>query len=291
MTRIVGIVNITRDSFSDGGRFLDPQAAVAHARELHAAGADVIELGAESTHPQAEEVPASVEIERLAPVIAALRGSGIALSVDTYKPQVMRSVLAMGAGMINDVTALRDPAAVAAVRDSACKLVLMHARRGAAGSARAQGGEADPRTIVEEIVAFFRRRIAELAAAGIDRGRLILDPGMGLFLGSNPEASLAVLRGLPALLSLGWPVLVSTSRKSFIGAVLGRADAGRGQGQAALGRVAGGQRSPAVRPVEARGAGTLATEIWAALQGVHYIRTHDVAALRDALSMLAALRE
>jgi dihydropteroate synthase len=282
VTRIVGIVNITRDSFSDGGRFLDVQAAIAHARALHAAGADLVELGAESTHPQAEEVPAEVEIERLTPVIQALRGMGIALSVDTYKAQVMRAVLALEVKVINDVTALTDPAAVAAVRDTACKLVIMHARRGPGGYARAAGalaaggpaagGRADPesqisnpQTIMAEIVEFFRRRIAELAAAGIERDRLILDPGMGLFLGSDPQVSLAVLRGLPALLGLGLPVLISTSRKSFIGAVLGRG-------------------------VAERGAGTLATEIWAALQGVHYIRTHDVAALRDALTMLAALR-
>lgn len=264
-SQILGIVNITRDSFSDGGRFLDPQAAIAHGRALHAAGADVVELGAESTHPQAEGVPAGVEIERLAPVILALRAGGIALSVDTYKAEVMRAVLKLGVGMINDVTALRDPAAVAAVREADCWLVLMHARRGPGGSARAGGGQSDPRTIVAEIVEFFRGRIAELAAAGIERGRLILDPGMGLFLGSDPQASLAVLRGLPSLLALGLPVLVSTSRKSFIGAVLGRA-------------------------VADRAAGTLATEIWAALQGVHYIRTHDVAGLRDALTMLAALR-
>jgi dihydropteroate synthase type 2 len=267
MTRIVGIVNITRDSFSDGGRFLDPRAAVAHARKLHAAGADVIELGAESTHPQAEEVPAAVEIERLSPVIPALRSAGVAVSVDTHKAEVMHSVLALGVEMINDVTALSDPAGVAAVRESDCKLVLMHARRGGqTTSARARGGEADPRTIMDEIVEFFRRRVEELSAAGIERSRLILDPGMGLFLGDSPQASLAVLRGLPALLALGLPVLVSTSRKSFIGAVLGR-------------------------EVAERAAGTLATEIWAALRGVHYIRTHDVAALRDALTMLAALRE
>ncbi len=272
VTRIVGIVNMTRDSFSDGGRFLDAQAAIAHGRALHAAGADLVELGAESTHPQAEEVPAEVEIERLTPVIRVLRGMGIALSVDTYKAQVMRAALALGVEVINDVTALADPAAVAAVRDTACKLVIMHARRGPGGSARAAGGRADPESqpsnpqaLMAEIVGFFRRRIAELAVAGIERDRLILDPGMGLFLGSDPELSLAVLRELPALLGLGLPVLISTSRKSFIGAVLGRG-------------------------VAERGAGTLATEIWAALHGVHYIRTHDVAALRDALTMLAALR-
>jgi len=267
MTRIVGIVNITRDSFSDGGRFLNAHAAIEHARRLLADGADIVELGAESTHPDAENVPADEEIARLTPVIEALRPDRVPICVDTYKPAVMQRVLQLGVAYINDVTALRDAAAVAAVRDADARLIIMHSR---AAGARAERREADPATIVDEISAFFRRRIAELTAAGIRRERLILDPGMGLFLGSNPEASLAVLGGLERLCGLGLPLLISTSRKSFIGAVLG--DRG----------------SP--RPVGQRAAGTLATEIWAALHGVGYIRTHDVRALRDALTLLDAIR-
>jgi len=266
MTQIVGIVNVTRDSFSDGGMCLAPDVAVAHARQLVADGADIIDVGAESTHPDAEDVPAEKEITRLTPVIEGLREAGITISVDTYKPAVMRHVLAMGVAYINDVTALRDPDAVAAVRDADAKLILMHSR---ASRARAERVESDPATIVDEIIRFFERGTASLMEAGIARERLILDPGMGFFLGSNPEASLAVLRDLDRLRALDLPILVSTSRKSFIGSILGGADR--------------------PRPVAERGAGTLVTELWAAQHGVAYIRTHDVRALRDALTMLAAL--
>ena len=264
--RILGIVNVTRDSFSDGGACLEPEAALAHARGLVADGADIIDLGAESTHPDAEDVPADVEIARLTPLIARLKGDGLAVSVDTYKPAVIRRVLSLGVDFINDVTALRDPESVAAVRDGDARLILMHSR---ASSARAERGQADPATIVDEILRFFEQRIAALAQAGIPCERLILDPGMGFFLGRDPLVSLAVLRDLGRLVGLGLPVLVSTSRKSFIGGLLGSPDA--------------------PRPVDQRGAGTLATELWAVREGVAYVRTHDVRALCDALSLLSAL--
>jgi dihydropteroate synthase type 2 len=266
ITRIVGIVNMTRDSFSDGGRFLAPEAAVAHARQLVADGADVVDLGAESTHPDSEDVGPEVEIDRLTPVIRQLKGDGLPLSVDTYKPAVIRHVLELGVDYINDITALRDPESVAAVRDSQVRLILMHSQ---ALGARAERGVADPATLVDEIVGFFEQRIAALTSMGIARARLILDPGMGMFLGSNPEASLAVLRDLERLRRFDLPLLISTSRKSFIGAVLGDAEA--------------------PRPVDRRGAGTLATELWAVTHGATYVRTHDVRALRDMLTMWAAL--
>ncbi len=282
MIQLIGILNVTRDSFSDGGRFLDPEAALEHARQLAADGADIIDVGAESTHPDAEDVPAEVEIERLTPVIERLKADDVQVSVDTHKPAVMRQVLALGADLINDVTALCDPEAVAAVRDSDARLIIMHSR---ASGARAERRVATPpsrrtwplekrpchppETIVDKILAFFERRVAELTAAGIARERLILDPGMGFFLSPLPEDSLAVLRELERIAALGLPVCVSTSRKSFIGSVLG------------------GEGTP--RPVSQRGAGTLATELWAARHGVAYIRTHDVRALRDALTMLTAI--
>ena len=282
MIQLIGILNVTRDSFSDGGRFLDPEAALEHARQLVADGADIIDVGAESTHPDAEDVPAEVEIERLTPVIERLKADDVRVSVDTHKPAVMRQVLALGADLINDVTALCDPEAVAAVRDSDARLVIMHSR---ASGARAERRMAtppsrltwpldkrpchSPETIVDEIVAFFERRVAELTAAGIARERLILDPGMGFFLSPFPEDSLAVLRELERIVALGLPVCVSTSRKSFIGSVLG------------------GEGTP--RPVAQRGAGTLATEVWAARHGAAYIRTHDVRALHNALTMLTAI--
>ncbi len=258
--RLLGIVNLTRDSFSDGGRYLAPEAAVAHARRLVAAGADIIDLGAESTHPDAEDVPADEQIARLTPVIRQLHADGITISVDTYRPEVMRRVLELGVAYINDVTALRDPQAVAAVRDSDARLILMHSCSPEARARRDSDAGAD---IVAAIERFFARRIVELAGAGIGRHRLILDPGMGFFLSSRPAASLATLRALPRLGAFGCPLLVSTSRKSFLGAVL--ADGG----------------SP--RPPDQRGPATLASELWAALHGAAYIRTHDPGALRDVL--------
>ncbi len=266
ITKILGIVNLTRDSFSDGGEYLAPEAALAHARRLIADGADAVDLGAESTHPDSEDVPPDVEIERLTPVIEQLVSDGIAVSVDTYKPAVIRHVLRLGVDYINDITALCDPESVAAVRDSDARLIIMHSRSSAA---RAERGEADPATIVDEIIAFFEQRIAELNAAGVSRERLILDPGMGFFLGGNPRASLAVLREQERLQTFGLPVLISTSRKSVIGALLDS------------------ESTP--RPVTERAAATLATELWSALHGAAYIRTHDARALRDALALWQAI--
>lgn len=183
MTKILGILNVTRDSFSDGGRYLHADAAVAHARQMVADGADIIDIGAESTHPDAEDVSANEEIARLTPVIERLKAAGIHVSVDTYKPAVMWHVLGLGVDFINDVTALRDPKAVAAVREADARLIIMHST---ASTARAQRVEVDPVAVIDRIVAFFKRRVRELEQAGIARERLILDPGMGMFLGSNP---------------------------------------------------------------------------------------------------------
>jgi dihydropteroate synthase type 2 len=264
----LGIVNVTRDSFSDGGRFLTPERALAHARELVANGADIIDLGAESTHPDAEDVSAGEEIARLTPLVGPLKAAGVRVSVDTYKPAVMRAMLGLGVDFINDVTGLRDPQAATVLRDAAARIIVMHST---ASGARAERGDVGPASIVDRIVTFFERRVAELAAAGLARDRLILDPGMGFFLSRDPQVSLTVLRNLDRIRALGLPVCVSTSRKSFIGALLGSASA--------------------PRPVDERGAGTLATELWAASQGVDYIRTHDVRALRDALTLWNSVAE
>ncbi len=270
--QILGIVNITRDSFSDGGRYLDPSAAVAHARALRAAGADILDLGAESTHPDGADVNAEEECARLAPVLTALKAESAVVSVDTSKPAVMRFALAHGADFINDVTALRDPESVAAVRAAPARLILMHSVVPQARARRSPLPGAtppDPADLVAHIRDFFAERIATLTAAGIDRVRLILDPGMGFFLGPRPEHSLAVLRNLRALAALGCPLCVSTSRKSFIGALLGDA--------------------AGPRPVDRRAAGTLATELWAATQGADFIRTHEPGPLRDAWTLWQAL--
>jgi len=265
---IFGIVNLTRDSFSDGGLYLDPQDALDHARRLVVEGADVIDLGAESTHPDAEPVPPDTQIERLTPVVQMLRAHGVRISIDTYRPEVMRAMLALGAEFINDVTGLRDPESVAVLRDAPACIVLMHSR---SRTPRAQRQPVNPVTVVDEIVEFFRERLDALAEAGIEPRRLILDPGMGLFLGDDPRASLVVLRELPRVVALGRPVLVSTSRKSFIGRVL-----------------ADGEQ---MRPVHRRLFGTLTTEVVAVQHGAAYIRTHQPGPLRDALRMLDAIEQ
>lgn len=261
MARILGILNLTRDSFSDGGRYLPIDAALEHARALLADGAAWIDLGAQSSHPDAETVSSAEEIARLTPVVDALVAQGAQLSVDTFEPAVMRHVLARGVRCINDITALSRLGAVEAVRDSDARVILMHSTSSASRAERSVPSESDWPT---RIVAFFERRIAELERAGLARERLVLDPGMGFFLSSEPGPSLAVLKHLPRLRALGLPLCVSTSRKSFIGSVL-------------------------AREIDERGAGTLATELWCALQGVDWIRTHDVRALSDGLRILAAI--
>lgn len=266
MTKLVGIVNLTRDSFSDGGCFLDPKDAIAHALSLVAQGADIIDLGAESTHPDAEDVPAELEFQRLEPVLHALRERRVCVSVDTHKPEVMRRVLAAGAGYINDVSGFRDPRNVAAVRASDARLIVMHSR---SRSPRAVRDACASGAILSDIVTFFERRIESLTNAGVERQRLVLDPGMGFFLSNDASVSVDVLRNFNRLRELELPVMVSVSRKSFIGSMLA---------------------SPQeARVVDQRGAGTLAAELWAALHGAQLIRTHDVVALRDALTVWRAI--
>jgi dihydropteroate synthase type 2 len=264
--QILGVLNITRDSFSDGGRFLEPAAALAHARALVAAGAAYIDIGAQSTRPDAEEVPVAEELARLTPVVQALRGTGVRISIDAYKPPVIAAMLALGVELINDVTALADADSVAALRPAPARIILMHSVSTAARAARV---EIAPHEIMPRIMDFFERRIAVLVAAGIARERLILDPGMGLFVGRAPEVSLTVLRNLARLRAFGLPLCVSTTRKSFLGPLLGTA--------------------AGPRPIAERGAGTLASELWALHAGVEYIRTHDVRALHDAATVWQAI--
>ncbi len=259
---IIGILNITADSFSDGGRYLDPGAAVEKGLSLAAEGADIVEAGAESSNPDGAHVDDEDEWSRLEPAVRALKRAGVLLSVDTRKASVMRRALALGADMINDVTGLRDPGAVDAVRGSAARLVVMFARNtGPRAEAAARGGG----DVLGEIGAFFEERLASLGKAGIDTGRLVLDPGMGFFLGGTPGPSLEVLLRLRSLRRFGRPICVSVSRKSFIGAALGRA-------------------------VGERGAGKLEAELWAWVNGASYIRTHEPRPLRDAIRMILAIR-
>lgn len=263
MVGTFGIVNLTRDSFSDGGRYFTPDAAIAHARQLAAGGADVLDLGAESTHPDAEDVPAAEEIRRLEPVVRQLRADGVDVSVDTCKAEVMRAMVGLGVQWLNDVNGFRDPdaLAVAAAAPAAVRFVVMFSRSRAG---RAERPDDAPATVLGELRAFFTDRLAAFAGCGIGAERLVFDPGMGFFLGRTAQPSLTVLKHLGELRAFGVPLLVSVSRKSLVGEVTGE-------------------------PVARRGPGTLGAELWAARHGASWIRTHDAAAFRAAWAMERAI--
>jgi len=261
---IFGIVNITEDSFSDGGRFLDTTAALTHARRLVAAGAEIIDLGAAASNIAARPVAPAEEIRRLDPLITALAADGTPVSVDSFAPEVQRFAIARGVAFLNDIQGFPDTSFYHELGAASCRLVVMHAVQ---GRGRAQQVELTAGDVWERIHVFFADRVRALERGGIARQRLILDPGMGFFLSSWPEASLRVLAGIERLKqAFGLPVLVSASRKSFLRAVTGRAGASE------------------------LGAATLAAELYAAEQGADYIRTHDPAALVDALKVMTALR-
>jgi dihydropteroate synthase type 2 len=260
--RIVGIVNITADSFSDGGRYLDPAAAVAHARRLRAEGADIIELGPAASHPDSAPVTAAEERRRLAPVLEQLAPDGVPVSVDSFRPETLRFAISAGAACLNDIHGFGDPGLYPLLAASQCRLVVMHAVQADGPATRVL---TDPAAVLDGIFRFFARRLAALQAAGIARDRLVVDPGLGYFLGNSPGPSLAALAGIRDLkAAFGVPVLVSPSRKSFLRALTGK-------------------------DVTRSGPATLAAEVFAAWQGADYIRTHDVAAVRDALIFLAAV--
>ncbi|HEY1794582.1 MAG TPA: dihydropteroate synthase [Stellaceae bacterium] len=260
---LFGILNITADSFSDGGTFLDPAAALAQARRLYEGGADVVDIGAAASNIDAEPVPADEEIRRLGPVIAVLGSAGIPVSIDSFAPDVQRFAVARRVAYLNDIHGFADPALYPALAAAECRLIVMHA---VSARGRAEPVDLSAEDAVRRIDEFFASRLAALAAAGIARERLIVDPGMGFFLSSRAEASLRVLARIAGLKRrFGLPVMVSVSRKSFLGGVTGRG-----------------------KPAE-RGAATLAAELFAAIEGVDYIRTHDPAALSDGLKVLAAL--
>ncbi|MFJ2112732.1 MULTISPECIES: dihydropteroate synthase [unclassified Streptomyces] len=259
---LVGIVNITTDSFSDGNNFLTAHAAVAHALRLRAEGADVIELGPAASHPGAQQVTAAEEMRRLADVIDQLVAEGIPVSVDSYQPATQRFAAARGATYLNDIQGFGDPAQYEELAGTGCRLIVMHSvqRHGLATKVRT-----DPTQVCRGIEEFFDERLAALETAGIPHDRLVIDPGLGYFLGSGPEPSLRTLAGLEQLKArFDVPVLVSPSRKSFLRTLTG-------SGLSAIG--------PA----------TLAAELYAARRGADFIRTHDIAALRDALTVFEAL--
>lgn len=260
--QIIGVVNITEDSFSDGGRYLYCEDATRYALELVDAGADVIELGPASTHPSAKSVSASEEIRRVAGVLPELQKHEVTIAIDSFQPDTQRYSIAQGVEYLNDTTGFPHPEIYAELADASSKLVVMHSiLRDGRGTREVQA----PLGVLASIYAFFETRLPALESAGISRSRIIIDPGMGFFLGGNPEPSLLVLRELRRLkAAFGLPVLVSVSRKSFLGAITGR-------------------------EVHERGAASLAAEIFCALQGADYIRTHDVRSLRDALKVMNAI--
>ncbi len=260
--RIVGIVNITEDSFSDGGRYLDSASALNHARSLRAAGADFVELGPASSHPDSQPVEQSAEIERLRTPLQTLVAEGVAVSVDSCRAATLVWAMEAGAAVLNDITGFGDPALQDRLADGAADLVVMHSiQRGERADRRA----AEPQAVIDGMWAFFDQRLEQLERAGIERERLIVDPGMGLFLGSDPTTSFVMLATTNELRRrYGLPVMISVSRKSFLGAPTGAG-------------------------VSERGAATLAAELYAARQGAAYLRTHDVRALADGLAVESAL--
>jgi dihydropteroate synthase type 2 len=205
--RIVGIVNITQDSFSDGGRYLAPAAAISHARKLRAEGADIIELGAAASHPDSAPVSAAEEQSRLAPVLGQLAADGIPVSVDSFLPETLRFAVSAGAACLNDIRGFGDPGLYPLLTASECRLIVMHAVQAAGAATRVV---TDAPAVRDGMRRFFARRLAALQAAGIGRDRLVIDPGLGYFLGSMPGPSLAALAGIRELKdTFGVPVMVS----------------------------------------------------------------------------------
>ena len=258
---IMGILNVTPDSFSDGGRYQALESAVSRAEQMIAEGVDIIDIGGESSRPGAALLTLEEELRRVMPVLYALRDAGCPLSVDTYKPEVMREALAADADMINDINGFRAPGAVEAVAEADCALCIMHMQGGP------QNMQRDPRygDVVGEVGAFLRARAEALQEAGAARGRLCIDPGFGF--GKTLEHNVTLLRNLGKMQNeLGLPVLAGMSRKSMIGGITGK-------------------------PVEDRLAGSLAAALAAAAQGVKIVRVHDVAETVDALAVWQAAQE
>ncbi len=265
--KLMGILNVTPDSFSDGGRYVQLDDALARAEQMVNDGADLIDIGGESTRPGASPVPLEVELKRVIPVVQYLktRCPRVPLSIDTSKAEVARQALEEGASLINDVSALRDPWMPVVLRDHSAPVILMHMR-------------GDPRTmqtspvygdVVVDVAAFFEERLAFAAAQGLPRERFLLDPGFGF--GKTTEHNLTLLRRLSEFSRLGRPLVVGVSQKSFIGRLLGTEDA--------------------PLPPKERGNGTLAAQLWAAAQGAAILRVHDVKAAAQSLALWRAVAE
>lgn len=256
--RVMGILNVTPDSFSDGGRFASLDNALRQAERMLAEGADILDIGGESTRPGAAAVSLDEEMARVLPVLERIHAElGVPVSVDTSKPDLMRAAIAAGAGMINDVTALSAPGAIAAVADADVPVCLMHML----GEPRTMQTAPQYDDVLADIMNYMERRVAECVEGGIARGRLLLDPGFGF--GKTLHHNLVLLRGLSAFQSLGLPVMVGMSRKSMLGAVTGR-------------------------PVDERLAAGIAAAVMAVERGARIVRVHDVAETVDALKLWQA---
>lgn len=255
---VMGIVNTTPDSFSDGGRYLAADAAIQHARRLLEEGADILDIGGESTRPGAAAVAQAEELGRVLPVLEALRDCGRPLSVDTRHAGVMRGVLDAGADMINDVAGFRAPGALEAVAGGTAGLCAMHML----GEPSTMQQAPSYRDVVAEVAAFLQDRVSALLACGVARDRIVLDPGIGF--GKNLDHNLSLLRGLPALAGLGFPLLLGVSRKSMVGQITGR-----GVGE--------------------RMAGSVAAALASVHRGAAIVRVHDVAETKDALAVWQAI--
>jgi dihydropteroate synthase len=257
--RVMGIVNVTPDSFSDGGLYLDPGAAIAHGLELAAEGADVLDVGGESTRPGAESVGAEEEVRRTEPVVSALSEAGHAVSIDTSKAAVAEAALDAGARVVNDVTAFRgDPDIAELCAERGCDVVLMHML----GTPRTM--QKDPRydDVVDDVKSFLAERVEHAVAAGVGEERIWIDPGIGF--GKTLEHNLELLRRLGELRDLGRPIIVGTSRKRFIGAITGR-------------------------ETDERIGGSVASNVLALRAGADAFRVHDVAEVKEALDVAGAL--
>lgn len=262
----MGVLNVTPDSFSDGGCFADTASAVAHGLAMHADGADYVDVGGESTRPGADRVDSDEECRRVVPVVAELAAAGVRISVDTTRAEVAAAALAAGAELVNDVSGgLADAGMAQLVADAGVPWVLMHWR----GHSREMYAAARYGDVVTEVAAELTARVEDVVAAGVAPEQLVLDPGLGF--AKRAEHNWALLAGLDRLVGLGLPVLVGASRKSFLGRLLADADG-------------------AVRPAEQRDAATLATTVLAAEAGAWGVRVHDAGASADAVRTVAAVR-
>lgn len=257
---VMGVVNITPDSFSDGGRFLDPAAAIEHARRLADEGADIIDIGGESTRPGAAPVPEGEEMERVIPVLEALRDLPVPVSVDTRRPAVMQAALAAGASMINDIGAFAEPYSLLRVAGSGCAVCLMHMK----GTPATMQREPHYDDVVAEVKAFLKEAVRRARFSGIGEDRIVVDPGFGF--GKTARHNLILLRRLGELADLGVPLLAGLSRKSTIGGITGR-------------------------PVGERLAGSLAMALLAVQGGAKIVRVHDVRETRDVIAVWEAVRQ